>query len=279
MYHSPAQAALAVLLVCGRTSGQTTSVMPMFILDSAPLSLDASIVAVSPVPTETKKSVVTYSVDCPQPATPDNDACRAQSIYPAEVWHTQGSVWGGTTTARADDSTTAWMCDLGVGISGGTTAGPFCVKSITAAGAAARVETTWLNSCYIVAHSVPLLVTAGAEKLPGAYYMTYGVSQLHSAYSSQLSSMGCAVSSTMAMTNTASTTTIRGGASATGGTILTTSATASDSESQTATQSQVLDTSAGSSSPSSTAKSESSGTFREMSWLIAVGAVVMCLVI
>lgn len=266
-----AQAALVVLLACARPSAQTTSVMPMFILDSAPLSLDASIVAVSPVPTETYHSIATYSVDCPQPATPDNNACRAQSIYPAEVWHTQGSVWGGTTTARADDSTTAWMCDLGVGISGSTTAGPFCVKSITAAGAAARVETTWLNSCYIVAHTVPLLVTAGAEKLPGAYYVTYGVSQLHSAYSSRLSSMGCAVSSTTAMTSTASTTTINGGASATGGTILTTRATA--------TQGQVSDTAAGSSSPSSTAKSESSGTFREMSWLIVVGAVVMCLII
>lgn len=178
---------------------------------------------------------------------------------------------GWTTTARADDSTTAWMCNLAVGISGGTTAGPFCVKSITAAGAASRVETTWLNSCYIKVHSVPLLVTAGAEKLPGAYYATYGVSQLHSAYKSQLSSMGCAVSSTTAMTSTASTTTTTGGASATGGTILTTRATA--------TRGQVSDTAARSSSPSSTAKSEPSGTFREMSWLIAVGAVVMCLAI
>lgn len=39
-------------------------------------------------------------------------------------------------------------------------------EGITAARAATRVEKTWRNSCYIIAHSVPVLVTAGAEKLP-----------------------------------------------------------------------------------------------------------------
>ncbi|KFY16824.1 hypothetical protein V492_01064 [Pseudogymnoascus sp. VKM F-4246] len=242
-----AQTALAVLLTWAQPSVQKTFVTPMFILDSAPLSLDASVVAMTPMPTLTYQSIVTYSVDCPQSATPDNDACRALSIYPAEVWYTQGSLWGGTTTARADDTTTVWMCDLGSSVGGGTTGGPFCVKSIAAAGAAARVETTFLNSCYIQAHSVPLVVTAGAEKLPHPYYTTYGVSQLHSYDSSRLSSMGCMVSSTMAMTSTALTTPTRDGASATGGTIQ-----------PTATQSQVSDTAAGSSSPSATSKSESS---------------------
>ncbi|KFZ20595.1 hypothetical protein V501_00023 [Pseudogymnoascus sp. VKM F-4519 (FW-2642)] len=246
--------------------------MPMFILDSAPISLEAAIISVSPVPTWTYQSIVTYSVDCPQSASPDNDACRALSIYPAEVWHTQGSMWGGTTTARADDSTTTWTCNLGSGVSEvSKTRGPSCVKSINGAGGTTRVETTWLGPCYVSAHSVPMLVTAGAEKLPPQYYVTYAVSEWKSITSSVLSSMGCAVSSTTAMTSAASTTTSNGGASETGGTIPTTGATA--------TQGQASDTAAGSASPSPTATGESSGTVREMSLLIAVGAVAMCLII
>ncbi|OBT76100.1 hypothetical protein VF21_04847 [Pseudogymnoascus sp. 05NY08] len=271
-----AQAALVVLLASAGPSAAQTSIMPMFILDSTPLSLDASIVAVHPKPTYTYHSIVTYSVDCPKSASPDNDACRAQSIYPAEVWHTDGSMWGGTTTARADDSTTDWVCNLASGALRSPTSGPFCVKNITAAGGATRVETTYLDKCYAMAHTVPLLVTAGADKLPSYYYdfySTYDVSELHSLFNYQLSSIGCTVSSTTAVTSTASTTTTNGGAAVTGGTVPTTGATA--------TQGQVSDTAAGSSSPSPTATGESSGTgtFGEMSWLMAVGAVVMSLII
>ncbi|OBT57859.1 hypothetical protein VE04_02195 [Pseudogymnoascus sp. 24MN13] len=261
-----AQAALVVLLACARTSAQTTSaVMPMFFLDSAPLSLEAAIISVGPVATWTYQTIVTYSVDCPKSASPDNDACRAKSIYPAEVWHTQGSMWGGTTTALADDGTTTWLVTSRLGSREGMG------QSINAAGGATRVETTWIDSCYISAHSVPMLVTAGAEKLPEQYHMMPGVSEWNSIISSELSSMGCAVSSTTAMTSAASTTSSNGGASETGGTIPTTGATA--------TQGQASDTAAGSASPSSTATGESSGTFREMSLLIAVGAVAICLII
>lgn len=151
------------------------------------------------------------------------------------------------------------------------TIGPSCVKSINAAGGTTRVETTWLESCYISAHSVPMLVTAGVERLPAEYYVTYAVSEWQSITSSLLSSMGCPVSSTTAMTTTASTAASNGGASETGGTIPTTGATA--------TQDQVSDTAAGTAGPSPTATGESSGTVREMSLLIAVGAIAICLTI
>ncbi|KFY08339.1 hypothetical protein V492_06331 [Pseudogymnoascus sp. VKM F-4246] len=265
-----AQAALAVLLACAQSSAQTTSIMDMFILDNAPLSLEASIVAVTTKSMDTYHRIATYSIDCPKPSSPANDACRALSIYPAEVWHTDGWMWGGTTTARLDDSTTVWECDLSTRRLGAEIAGPSCIKSITAAEGATRVETTSVNDCYIFAHSVPLVITAGAEKLPSHYY-DYGkggVSSLHSLHSSRLTSLNCAATSRTAWTNAPATTTTGGGSGATGGTTR-----------ATATTSQASDTAAGGSSPSPTTTGESSGAVREVSWPMAIGAVVMCLVI
>ncbi|KFY59832.1 hypothetical protein V497_04061 [Pseudogymnoascus sp. VKM F-4516 (FW-969)] len=266
-----AQAALAVLLTCAHPSAaQTTSIIDMFIFDSAPLSLEASIVAVSPDPSYTYHKIATYAIDCPKSSSPANDACRAQSIYPAEVWHTDGPWWGGRTTARLDDSTTVWECNLATGGLGAAIAGPSCIKNITDAAGATRVETTSINDCYIFAHSVPLVITAGAEKMP-YYYYSYGkggVSSLHSDHSSVLTSLNCAATSRTAWTNAPATTTSGGGAGATGATT-----------GPTATTSQASDTATGSSSPSPTATGGSSGAITEISWLVAMGAAVMCLVI
>ncbi|KFX91337.1 hypothetical protein V490_05968, partial [Pseudogymnoascus sp. VKM F-3557] len=199
-----------------------------------------------------------------------NDACRAQSIYPAEVWHTDYSMFGGTTTALLDDSTTVWACNLGTGYRSGEIAGPSCVKNITDSKGATRVETTSFNDCYKYAHSVPLVITAGAEKMPDHYYdyAKGGVSSLHSLYSSVLTSLNCAATSRTAWTSTPATTTGGGGAGATGATT-----------GPTATTSQASDTATGSASPSPTATGGSSGAITEISWLVAMGAAVMCLVI
>jgi hypothetical protein len=87
-----------------------TGVLTFFLPDSEPLSLDASIISVyRPSNSPREKPVTTLQLDCPTaPPSPANDACRAAGIYPAQVYHTQGSVWGGTTTYAADDSTTTW---------------------------------------------------------------------------------------------------------------------------------------------------------------------------
>jgi hypothetical protein len=214
---------------------------------------------------------MTFSLDCPTATNTDNDACRAQSIYPAEVWHTQGSVWGGTTTARLDDSTTAWYCNLGSCGGPGcntVTGGPHCIKSITAKGRGTTVETTQLDSCYIRGHTVPLLVTGGADKLNSEWYKTQDVEQIHSIYSSLLSSLGCPALTT---------TTSSAGASVIGSTISSGATPTQSQASSTSAQSHVLGSGSSSTvpSPASSAKSGSSCSFREIPGLSVFGAIVL----
>ncbi|KAK3942544.1 hypothetical protein QBC46DRAFT_379838 [Diplogelasinospora grovesii] len=184
-------------------------VYPMFILDSAPASLDAALVEIRNAgdTIDTERQVSTYSIDCPTPSSPANDACRAESRYPAEVWHIQGSVWGGTTTARADDSTTAWICDLGT--CGRSDCGPHCNKTVTSA-ASTRVEKTMLDSCYIAEHTVPLIVTSGADKTDWSF--TFDASQWASIESDELLTLGCPTASSTTTSATAGDTTATSGA-------------------------------------------------------------------
>jgi hypothetical protein len=193
------------------------NVLPYFILDTDAVSLDASIIAVNPDPSETAHSVVTLAVDCPKTASPDNDACREEGIYPAQIYHTQGSVFGGTVTASADDSTTTWVCALG-GCAGCGTQAPDlsaeCTKTVVAKGNK-RVELTSLDGCYILAHSVPLVVTAGAEKLNAAYFEEGPAKTFVDQYSSWYEQMGCP----SATTSTATTTSVSTGSPSTGASV------------------------------------------------------------
>ena len=271
------QATAAVfLLAMIQTNAQTTRVYQAFIINTAPvpLSLDASIVAVTPNQgIYSTQTVLTMSVDCPKPASPENNACRAQSLYPIELWHTQGSMFGGTATLRVDDSTTAWTCDLGSGSDGG----PSCIMSITAAGGATRVETTKLSECDVEAHSVPVVVTAGAEKLEEHWYFTVGLSALVSYRASELLSMGCPSSLATPGPAISTTTAVSSGVTSTTSTSGT--GTPSAAARVTTTPSQPLQTAATSPSPSSstTSTSGSSSFQREMQWLMAVLPVVLCL--
>jgi hypothetical protein len=127
-------------------------------------------------------------VACPTAASPENDACRSAGIYPAQVYHTQGSVWGGTTTYSADDSTTTWVCTLGG--SGDSLTGE-CTKTI-ASGGSTRTETSQYDDCYVAAHQRPIVVTAGQDKIQDRWDMD--ASRLVSIRSSQLAAAGCPAS-------------------------------------------------------------------------------------
>ena len=249
---------LGALVASGAVSSQ--SLFPVFILDSAPRSLDGSIVAANPDPAETGHTVVTLAVDCPKTASPDNDACRAQGIYPAEVYHTQGSVYGGTVTASADDSTTTWSCALG-GCGGCAGGAPDlngnCVKTVVAGGST-RVESTSLDGCYVMGHSVPVAVTAGAEKLNSAYFDKRSPESILDAYASALESMGCPSSTSVTAT------------AGVGG------STSAPSTGASATKAGPSKTSSSSTGPSPTESSKGSSSVRnaEMVGLTGLAAVV-----
>lgn len=217
--------ALALGLVPALAATQTTGLLTFFLPDSEPTSLDASVIAVNTAGTD---PVTTMQLAWPTAASPENDACRAAGIYPAQVYHTQGSVFGGTTTYSADDSTTTWRCELGENSAG--RAGGTCSKTIVSKGTT-RTESDDYNTCYVLAHQRPVVVTAGLDKVK--YYLTMDVSAYISAKSSELAQAKCPASKTTiwagavagSATSAASSTAATTSASSTGGSLAVTSTT------------------------------------------------------
>lgn len=189
---------LPIGLAVAPAAAQSAGFMTLFLPDSEPLSLEASAVAINTVTAgrADTRGVTTVVVACPTAASPENDACRAAGIYPAQVYHTQGSVWGGTTTYSADDSTTTWVCSLGG--SGASLTGD-CTKTIVG-GSSTRTETSQYDDCYVMAHQRPVVMTAGVKIQDGWGLRgsdTMDASQYISIRSSLLSSAGCPASQTV----------------------------------------------------------------------------------
>ncbi|KAK4142737.1 uncharacterized protein C8A04DRAFT_13030 [Dichotomopilus funicola] len=182
-------------------AAQSTGLLTLFLVDSEPLSLEASAVAVNTVGSGLNaNAVTTLEVACPTAASPANDDCRAAGIYPAQVFHTQGSVWGGTTTEPYDDSTTTWYCALG-GSEPTLTAA--CNKTIVSGIETVSVVAGYDN-CYVAAHQRPIVVTAGLEKINPAHFMDLEASEYLSIRSSQLSEDGCPSSKSLIWPGTVS---------------------------------------------------------------------------
>ncbi|KAK0742648.1 hypothetical protein B0T18DRAFT_430083 [Schizothecium vesticola] len=187
----------------------TTGLLTFFLPDSAPSSLVASVVQVTYVTTVSNSTggewVTSLVLDCPPTTKPVKDACRAAGIYPASVYHTRGSVWGGTTTLVADDSTTTWRCELGQryrpSVDGSSRPGSsaYCTKTIEAPGKARETVTMNYDQCYLVHHQLPIVVTAGADKLvEGSVGIYSGIDagDINSALASEAGSIsGCPVAS------------------------------------------------------------------------------------
>lgn len=107
-------------------------------------------------------------------------------------------------------------------------------------------------------HSVPLLVTAGAGKLPAVYYATWPVASILSVYDSALESMGCPLTTTAASTTAAlSSTTVASGSTGSGSGQASTGASPSQMQPSTTASS----TSDASASPTETPNAASSERF------------------
>jgi hypothetical protein len=170
-------------------AAQSTGLITLFLPDSEPRSLEASVVSVD---TAGSSPVTHLEVACPTASSPDNDACHAAGIYPARVYHTQGSVWGGTTTYSAAKATITWECTLG-GSPPRTGASGDCTSLINSG------DTTWsagsyYDACEVAAHQRPIIVTAGVDKIHSAHYYTIDASQYIALQSSELVEAGCPAS-------------------------------------------------------------------------------------
>lgn len=159
--------------IVGTTKAQaTTSVTAIFQLpgDYIPSSLEASVVSSYDITTSglSPTGVWSYRADCAKESSPENNACRALRLYPADFYHTQGSVWGGTMTNARLDHTTSWECSLGgVATGTGNNARDATCHSTVVSGTRILTNATEhkTNACELIHASIPLVITAGVEKL------------------------------------------------------------------------------------------------------------------
>ena len=210
---------LAIILLALRAFGFDPIDMA-FLPDSEPISLEASVISHSvsnfaatievrpgtTMPVWAKRIILSLRADCPSAETPENDACRAAGIYPADIDHTVPDRWGGTTTYAADNSTTTWGCRMGSVSAGGDDLTADCSKTIESAGSL-RTESTVYDNCYVLAHVRPVVMTAGVDKIKpppptkatfnNDEVVTLSADALISIYSEFISSDGCPASETV----------------------------------------------------------------------------------
>ncbi|KAL1881958.1 hypothetical protein Daus18300_001012 [Diaporthe australafricana] len=182
----------------------TTSapLFPVFLYGARPLSLDASLIAADPLPDEPNKTLWRLQLACPTGTSSSSsgaaedtedadDQCARAGLFPAELYHTQGSVYGGTYTPQAAAATT-WRCELGG--STGDEQDPLsgdCSQWETEG--ASSTTTTRLGQCDVLRHSVPVRVTDGAAK-ETYYYLgtTWSPDRYNSeVVAAELSSLAC----------------------------------------------------------------------------------------
>ncbi|KAI6083105.1 hypothetical protein F4821DRAFT_245645 [Hypoxylon rubiginosum] len=193
----------AVLLANAVATQLTQSITDVWQLGPAPASLDATVVgARSTIIEHVSFSIVSYAVDCPAASSPENDACRDLHIYPALLYHTQDSIYGGYWVEHDSyiSSTTAWRCELG-------DCGPWCTASVQTAdcvmtiGGYIETTTTRLESCRVAQNFLPLAIVDGIQILDADRTReTYNISQYISSKNDYLSKIGCGPKSTLGTT-------------------------------------------------------------------------------
>lgn len=141
-------AAAAILLIFALAAHAQTTIVSLFLYDTDPQPLVASVVAV-------ESSTTTYSIACPTGT--DSSDCG----YPAGVdtLVTQAPNFAGANIDMAGQFTMNWSCDI-------TSSTVAAVCTVSAGGPAANspgVETTTLSSTDV--QYFPVTVTAGLDKL------------------------------------------------------------------------------------------------------------------
>src|SRR3569833_235880 len=105
---------------------------------------------------------MSFRLNCAAAASPDNDACRAASLYPVDVEKGAGEI--GTVTSAG--TTTAWSCRIADDTSYGASLSALCVNTLASAGSSTTVSTS-MDGCAVQARTVLANITAGWDKLMG----------------------------------------------------------------------------------------------------------------
>ena len=143
---------LAALLAYHQTIAQSPSSATIFLLDAEPQTVEASVIAYTSV--SGQSPITTLLLSCPSTFA----SCISASVDGATVYHTQGSVFGGTLPGATP---TTFYCDLGTG-SGDTIPDQNgqCNRTV-----GSETTSTALNSAYVGAHQAEMIITAGLEKI------------------------------------------------------------------------------------------------------------------
>jgi hypothetical protein len=199
IYKQRAAGVLLAALLTHTTNAQVTTITQVWASVDHPASVEASVVAVNTL-TDTlgTTTVWTYNVDCPAASSPDNDNCRSRQFYPQQWVHTQGSVFEGTATEMLENSTTTWTCALGgcPGCRGYTGTNDASCTSTVISGGSTVTGSQVMSSCFLEANYVPVVLTAGADKLVDAI-TDLSASDFLKSVDSALASYGCPTRTTM----------------------------------------------------------------------------------
>ena len=169
LYSPKAAGILLVAFAVHAINAQVTTMTQIWASVDHPASVEASVVAVNTLADTLAgaTTVWTYEVNCPAASSPDNDNCRSRQFYPQQWVHTQGSVFEGTATATLENSTTTWTCALGgcAGCPGYIGTNDASCTSTIISGESTTTGSAVMNSCFLEANFVPVILTAGADML------------------------------------------------------------------------------------------------------------------
>ena len=144
------------------TNETLTGLVTAWNLVPHPASLEGSLMGTRTT-TDSRGSpwpAVSYRLNCAAAASPDNDACRAASIYPVDV------VMGVRElgTASSAGTTTVWSCRIADDAFPGAPLTASCVNTLASAGGSTTV-TTSMDECAVNARMVLANITAGWENI------------------------------------------------------------------------------------------------------------------
>ncbi|KAH7136454.1 hypothetical protein EDB81DRAFT_79830 [Dactylonectria macrodidyma] len=173
----------------------STSLRPFFLYDTNhPASIAASVVAA-----DTSSS--TYVVTCPS-------SCAASDFPEQTITHIAGSSWAGERTWEG--ATTSWGCNLGTGGDDvlSDQYGECSATTVFEGETKGHVGESAVNSCFVIARSVPAYITDGMDKVYAVhpYYMSSLDAEGYiSANSEEMASLGCVITATETGTDLATT--------------------------------------------------------------------------
>ena len=170
-------------------------VVTLLVYGADPKILDASLVSITATPAQFPTPTTSFSVACPSGGSQEAKQCRAHHDHKLwEIWHQEGSVWGGTMAkSTGAPATTKWTCTLKDSNRYATGKCDQTVVSMIDGKKTTEISNVELDDCYVNAHQIPIVVTAGTGQyeLGEMGFFSNPTKSLMSYHSSVSKSLSC----------------------------------------------------------------------------------------